>query len=97
VSVGQATGRQAGAQPALVEGRTYGNWSRPRTPGLPRLGLIGTVLALGALVLVVLVQAAAGLLAGLVVAVVAGLVLAPLAWRNRAGRHGWQVLAATLA
>lgn len=97
MSAGQATGRQTGVQPVVVEGRTYGNWSRPRTPGLPRLGLIGTVLALGALVLVVLVQAAAGLLAGLVVAIVAGLVLAPLAWRNRAGRHGWQVLAATLA
>lgn len=74
--------------------RTYGNWRKPSSPGLPRLGLLGTAAALGALVVVMLVQVIAGLLpAGLTaLVVVAGLV--PLVWRNRADRNGWQVLLA---
>ncbi len=82
---------------AADEPRTYGNWRKPSTPGLPRLGLIGTGLALGGLVVVMFVQLAAGLLAAAGVAAgVAGL-LAPLAWRNRAGRNGWQVATANVA
>ena len=74
--------------------RTYGNWRKPTSPGLPRLGLLGTAAALGALVVVMVVQVIAGLLpAGVTAAVVvAGLV--PLVWRNRADRNGWQVLLA---
>jgi len=52
--------------------RTYGNWRKPVSPGLPRLGL------LAAAVCALLVCAG----------------LAPLVWRNRADRNGWQVLAA---
>ncbi len=81
---------------AADEPRTYGNWRKPTSPGLPRLGLLGTVLALGGLVLVMFVQLAAGLLAaggcGLAILVA----LAPLAYRNRAGRNGWQVLTANV-
>ena len=76
------------------EPRTYGNWRKPTSPGLPRLGLIGTVLALGGLVVVMFVQLAAGLLAAAVVALGILVLLAPLAYRNRAGRNGWQVLTA---
>lgn len=74
--------------------RTYGNWRKPASPGLPRLGLLGTAAAMSSLVLVMLVQATAGLLpaVGMAVLVTAG--LAPLVWRNRAGRNGWQVLVA---
>lgn len=71
--------------------RTYGNWRRPSSPGLPRLGLLGTAAALTSLVLVMLVQVTAGLLAATLSAVLAASSLAPLAWRNRAGRNGWQV------
>jgi hypothetical protein len=75
--------------------RTYGNWRKPSSPGLPRLGLLGTAAALGSLVLVMLVQITLGLLAAAVAALVVLAGLAPLAWRNRAGRNGWQVLLAT--
>jgi hypothetical protein len=79
------------------EPRTYGNWRKPTSPGLPRLGLIGTVLALGGLVVVMVVQLAAGLLVAAGVALGVAALLAPLAWRNRAGRNGWQVATANLA
>lgn len=85
------TERTAAAPP------TYGNWTKPQTPGLPRLGLIGTVLALGGLVFVVLVQAFAGLVPALGCAVAILALLAPLVYRNRAGRNGWQIATATVA
>ena len=76
------------------EPRTYGNWRKPTSPGLPRLGLVGTVLALSGLVLVMFVQLAAGLLMAAAAAAVILALLAPLAYRSRAGRNGWQVLTA---
>ncbi|CAB4896578.1 MAG: hypothetical protein F2825_00265 [Actinobacteria bacterium] len=82
----------AGAAP-----RTYGNWRRPTSPGLPRLGLLGTAAALSSLVLVMFVQISAGLLPAAVVATLCVAGVAPLAWRNRAGRNGWQVLLAKAA
>jgi len=77
--------------------RTYGNWRKPTSPGLPRLGLLGTAIALGSLVLIMLVQVAAGLIAAAVCALLVCAGLAPLVWRNRADRNGWQVLAAKTA
>ncbi len=74
--------------------RTYGNWRKPTSPGLPRLGMLGTAVALGSLVLVMLVQIAAGLLAAAVCLLGVCLGLLPLVWRNRADRNGWQVLVA---
>jgi hypothetical protein len=82
----------AGAPP-----RTYGNWRRPTSPGLPRLGLLGTAAALSSLVLVMFVQISAGLLPAAVAALACATGVAPLAWRNRAGRNGWQVLLAKAA
>lgn len=82
---------------AAMVPRTYGNWSKPASPGLPRLGLVGSAAALLALVLVMFVQISAGLLAAGVVALTAAGALAPLAWRNRSGRNGWQVAVAKLA
>lgn len=84
--------RVAGTTP-----RTYGNWRKPSSPGLPRLGLLGTAAALGALVLVMFAQITAGLPAASAMALLCLAGLAPLAWRNRAGRTGWQVLLAKLA
>ena len=74
--------------------RTYGNWRKPTSPGLPRLGMLGTAVALGSLVLIMIVQIIAGLIAAAVCLVLVCLGLAPLVWRNRADRNGWQVLAA---
>jgi hypothetical protein len=83
------------AAPPMGTGpRTYGNWRKPTSPGLPRLGLLGTACALASLVLVMIVQIAAGLLAAGAAALVVGAGLLPLVWRNRADRNGWQVLAA---
>jgi hypothetical protein len=85
------------AQPAAAHTpRTYGNWRKPVSPGLPRLGMLGTAAALGALVLVMLVQITAGLLAAACCLLLVCAGLAPLAWRNRADRNGWQVLTAKL-
>jgi hypothetical protein len=76
------------------EPRTYGNWRRPTTPGLPGLGLLGTVVALGGLVLAVLVQMVAGLIPAGVVLLTVVVVVAPMLYRNRSGRNGWQALTA---
>ena len=85
-------------RPAGMDGPlTYGNWRQPMSPGLPRLGLIGTGAALSALVLVMFVQISAGLLTAVLVGVGCAVGIAPLAWRNRAGRNGWQVLVAKAA
>ena len=46
--------------------RTYGNWRRPRAPGLWHLGLISSVLLFVGLIAVILVIALVGLIPGLV-------------------------------
>ncbi len=82
------------ARAADGEPRTYGNWRKPTTPGLPGLGMLGTAVALGGLVLAVLVQMVAGLLPAAVTLLVVLLLVAPLLYRNRSGRNGWQALTA---
>lgn len=71
---------------------TYGNWRRPRRPGLGPLGLLGTVVAFGGL-LVALLASLVSLAAAIVVLVPVGLFLAPLALRTVDGRNVYQVLA----
>lgn len=71
--------------------RTYGNWRRPTSPGLGRLGLLGTAAFFGGLVVSVIVLAFS-LVAGLVLLALTGLVLAPLAWKDQWGRSGWERL-----
>ncbi|MFF3452146.1 SCO6880 family protein [Streptomyces sp. NPDC002667] len=71
---------------------TYGNWRRPRRPGLGPLGLLGTVVAFGGL-LVALLASLVSLTAAIVVLVPVGLFLAPLALRTVDGRNVYQVLA----
>jgi hypothetical protein len=51
---------------AQVE-RTYGNWRRPRPPGLWHLGLISSVLLIVGLIAAIIVIALVGLIPGLVV------------------------------
>jgi hypothetical protein len=70
---------------------TYGNWRRPRKAGLGPLGLVGTVVLFGGLV-VVLLASMISLRAALVVAVPIALFLAPLALRTADGRNGYSLL-----
>lgn len=77
------------SQAAIIEHRTYGNFVKPRTPGIWRLGLIGTgaVFAIGILAMVA--QAFAGLIAGLLVVALGVIALTPLTIQTRDGRNGW--------
>lgn len=74
---------------------TFGHWRRPASPGLGNLGLLGTGLLLGGLVVSVLTALVSRSGAVVVLAAVA-LVLLPLALR-RDGRSGLQRLTARLA
>ncbi|MFM9588780.1 SCO6880 family protein [Streptomyces scabiei] len=71
---------------------TYGNWRRPRRPGFGPLGLLGTVVAFGGL-LVALLASLVSLMAAVAVLVPVGLFLAPLALRTMDGRNVYQLLA----
>jgi hypothetical protein len=76
--------------------RTYGNWRRPISPGLGRLGMLGTLILLGGLVAVVLAMMLS-LTAGVVVAVVVAVVMAPLLIQDRHGRTALQAMTARAA
>jgi hypothetical protein len=76
--------------------RTYGNWRKPSSPGIGSLGLAGTMLLLGGLVLAVLATLFAPL-AGLAVLLLVGVLLLPLFLRDRFGRTALQRITARLA
>ncbi|MBD2828994.1 SCO6880 family protein [Streptomyces californicus] len=71
---------------------TYGNWRRPRRPGLGPLGLLGTVVAFGGLV-VVLLASLVSISVALTVLVPLALFLGPLALRTADGRNVYQLVA----
>ncbi|MFJ8166507.1 SCO6880 family protein [Streptomyces sp. NPDC096136] len=73
------------ASSAPRQQRTYGNWRRPQTAGIGALGLVGTVAMMAGLVLVVLAMLSS-LWVGLALAALLGVVLAPMAIRDRDGR-----------
>lgn len=73
--------------------RTYGNWRKPTSPGVGRLGLVGTLILLGGLVVTVLAMMLS-LMAGVVVASVTAVVLAPLLVQDRHGRTALQAMTA---
>ncbi|GGX36604.1 SCO6880 family protein [Streptomyces chryseus] len=75
--------------------RTYGNWRRPQTAGVGGLGMFGTAIGLGGLVLVVLALLVAWQLA-IVMLVLLTAALAPMAVRDRHGRSLFQRLGARL-
>lgn len=79
----------------MTERPTYGNWRLPARPGIGPLGLTGTVLLLGGLILALLTALISWAAAVGVAAVVAA-TLVPLAIRTTDGRTGYTVLA-TLA
>ncbi|HEV3289019.1 MAG TPA: SCO6880 family protein, partial [Streptosporangiaceae bacterium] len=72
---------------------TYGNWRLPSRPGIGPLGLLGTVLMLGGLILTLL-TALISWIAALGTGVVITAATVPLAIRTADGRSGFAVLAA---
>jgi len=72
---------------------TYGNWRLPARPGIGPLGLLGTVMLLGGIVLALLTALVSWIAAvGVALAVIA--VTVPLAVRTVDGRSGFAVLGA---
>jgi hypothetical protein len=74
---------------AIDEVRTYGNWRKPTSPGIGGLGLAGTIVLFGGLLLVIFSMALSWLFA-LVVGVLFSLALVPLLMRDKHGRNGLQ-------
>src|SRR3954452_17434109 len=83
--------------PSADQPRTYGNWAARRSPGLFALGTLGTAVMFCGILLSLLAQASAGLVAAAVMASTTVLLLAPLTYRNRSGRNGWQILLNSVA
>ncbi|MCW2904711.1 MAG: hypothetical protein JWO67_6976 [Streptosporangiaceae bacterium] len=76
--------------------RTYGNWRKPASPGIGKLGLLGTLILLFGLVCVVIgmmIQVWAGVITAVVVAVI----LVPLVIQDRHGRNALQAMTARMA
>ncbi|QAY64972.1 hypothetical protein ET495_17260 (plasmid) [Xylanimonas allomyrinae] len=69
---------------------TYGNWRKPKSPGLAGLGLIGTALMLLSLIGLILTMFLGGLLEAVLFALGASVVLMMLALRDKHGRSGMQ-------
>lgn len=77
--------------------RTYGHWRKPRSPGLPRLGTVGTFVTLFLLVLTVILQLRFGVAGGIAGIVLTVAVAVPLCLLDKAGRNGWQRIGSRLA
>jgi hypothetical protein len=76
--------------------RTYGNWRKPISPGIGRLGLLGTMILMIGLVTVV-ISMMISIWAGLVAVAVLGVVVAPLVIQDRHGRTALQAATARIA
>lgn len=77
--------------------RTYGNWRKPRSPGIGKLGLLGTMILVCGLVATVISMMLFGLIGGLVIAVIVATVLTPLLIQDRHGRTALQAATARIA
>lgn len=75
---------------------TYGNWRKPVTPGIGRLGLLGTVILMAGLITLTLI-AMVSTLAAMISAVVLGLVMLPLVVQDQHGRNALQSITARSA
>ncbi|NUU26459.1 MAG: hypothetical protein HOV68_33885 [Streptomycetaceae bacterium] len=73
--------------------RTYGNWRKPTSPGVFGIGLAGSLVLFGGMLLVI-GALFISLLASLGVAVVMAMILAPMLIRDAHGRNGLQWLTA---
>lgn len=77
--------------------RLYGNWQQPKTPGLGRLGTVGTAAGLGGVIVAVLTGMLLGLVPATAVVGFVMLAMLPLVYRNRSGRNGWAAAATRAA
>lgn len=71
--------------------RTYGNWSRPSSAGLLKLGTAGTAGLIGVL-MVTAIALMINPLFGIGLLLIGLIALAPLAWRNHNQQTGWELL-----
>ncbi|MEU6034147.1 SCO6880 family protein [Actinomadura sp. NPDC047616] len=76
--------------------RTYGNWRKPVSPGIGRLGLLGTGILMLGLVTIAL-SAMISLWAAVIAAVVLAVVMLPLVVQDRHGRTALQAATARIA
>ena len=67
--------------------RTYGNWSRPSSPGILGLGSVGTVLLLIGLIIVVFTVMTAGILQAAILALVLGGVMLAVLTKDAHGKN----------
>ena len=72
---------------------TYGNWRKPVSPGIGRLGLAGTLILMFGLIMITLI-AMVSPMASLLGVVVLGLAMLPLVVQDRHGRTALQSLTA---
>lgn len=71
---------------SATEPRVYGNWSRPQSAGIAGLGLAGTVLMFGSVIVLVFLMMAGQYVVALLVGVVATLLLFMVKARDASGR-----------
>jgi hypothetical protein len=83
-------------RPTAPPERRYGGWHRVTSPGIGPLGLAGTVVGIGGLVVAFVVGSLSSAAAGLVLAVLTLVLLLPLTLTTRDGRTGYGALAARL-
>ena len=73
--------------------RTYGNWRKPTSPGILGLGMAGTMILLGGMVLII-ISLMISIFFALFLTVFFAFAMAPLLYRDRHGRTGLQWLVA---
>jgi len=76
----------------LAGPRTYGNWIRPRSPGLAGLGTLGTVILFVGAIVAIFCFMAGQFTAGLIVLAATAVLVGLGAWRDK---HGMSVLERT--
>ncbi|MET9270383.1 SCO6880 family protein [Kribbella sp. NPDC003557] len=69
--------------------RTYGNWRRPASAGIAGLGMLGTGIMMGGLLLVVIATMAGGIKAALISLLIVGAALGLLVTKDK---HGYSTL-----
>lgn len=71
------------------EVRTYGNWQKPISPGLGRLGFAGTAVGVVGMLFVIIVMMFS-FIGAIVLGVIIAMALVPLVMRDKHGRNGLQ-------
>ena len=80
-----------------LERPKYGNWTKPKSPGLPWVGLIGSAILVGDGVIAIFCNMFAGWKASLVWLLMSIPFILPLLYKNKASRNGWQIITTHVA